>query len=103
MLSSFSRFITYPRLSLSLVKQQHLFASSKADSTSPKTGDTHQFGKKDIYKPTIDASHQSGTKSKQERVAWEKKEQGVSPDIQTRQERKTADQKQDIKAKKSKK
>ncbi|CAF1127687.1 unnamed protein product [Rotaria sordida] len=103
MLSSLSKFVTYPRLSLSLVKQQYLFASSKADSTSPKTGDTRESGTKDIHKPTIDASHQSGKKSKQERIAWEKEEQGVSSDIQTRQIRIPPDEKRDVKTKTSKK
>jgi hypothetical protein len=105
MLSSFSKFIYSPRLSLSLIKQQWSFASSssKGDSTSPSTGDTHQDGKKDIHKPTIDASHQSGTKSKEDRTEWVKKEQGFTNDIETRQERKPQNEKKDVKTKTSNK
>lgn len=96
MLSSFSKFIYYPRLPLSLIKQQCSFAStssSKGDSTSPSTGDTYEGGKKDIHKPTVDASHQSGTKSQQDRSTWENKEQGFTSDTQTRQERIPQDEK----------
>lgn len=99
MLSAFSRFATCSRLSLCLIKQQCVFASSKTDSTSPKTGDTHESGTKDIYKPGIDSSQQTGTKTQEERIELEKEEQGVTPDIQTRQERKSPDQKRDLKNK----
>jgi hypothetical protein len=107
MFSSFSKLISYPRLPLSFLKQQCSFAStsssSKSDSTSKSTGDTYEQGKKDIHDPKIDASHQSGTKTKQERMQWEKKEQGFSSDIETRQERIPEDEKKNIKSKASKK
>jgi hypothetical protein len=95
MLSSFSKFIHYPRLSLSVIKQQHLFASSsKGDSTSPSTGDTHENGKKDIHNPTIDSSHQFGTRNEKERAELEKEEQGLFSTTQTRHERQTPEQKE---------
>jgi hypothetical protein len=100
MFSSFSKFISRPRLSLSLIKQQYLFAST---SSSRSTGDTYENDKKDIHKPKIDASHQSGTKSEQERTIWENKEQGFSSDVQTRQERIPPDEKKNMKTKTSNK
>ena len=108
MLSSFSKLISNPRLSLSFLKQQYSFAStssssSKGDSSSPSTGDTRQNGKKGEHQPTIDASHQSGTKSEKERIQWENKEQGFSSDTQTRQERIPQDQKKNVKTKTSNK
>jgi hypothetical protein len=88
MLSSVSKTICYSRLSLSLIKQQCSFASSsKGDSSSRSTNNTSQNNKKDIHTPKIDASHQSGTKSQQERTVWQNKEQGLASDTQTRQER----------------
>jgi len=102
MFSSFSKFISQPRLSLSLIKQQYLFAST---SSSRSTGDTYENDKKDIHKPKIDASHQSGTKSEQERTIWENKEhmQGFSSDAQIRQERIPRDEKKNMKTKTSNK
>jgi hypothetical protein len=95
MLSSFSKFIYHPRLPLSLLKQQYSFESTSSSSK----GDTNQHGKKNIHEPTIDASHQSGTKSQQERTIWEKKEQGFSSDTETRQERIPEDEKKNKKTK----
>ena len=88
MLSSVSKLIFRSPLPSVTIKPPQLVAwlSSKTDSTSPSTGDTHESGK-DIHDPTIDASHQSGTMTEQQRVAWEKKDQGVTSHTQTRQER----------------
>jgi hypothetical protein len=98
MLSSFSKLISNPRLSLFFLKQQYSFAS-----TSSSKGDTRQNGKKDEHQPTIDASHQSGTKSEKERIEWENKEQGFSSDTKIRQERIPQDQKKNVKTKTSNK
>lgn len=104
MLPSFAKFVSRSPLSLSLIHQQRLFASSsKSDSTSRSTGDTREKGKKNIHDPKIDASHQSGSKSKEERAAWMKKEQGLSSDVETRQERIPPNEKKDTKTKGSKK
>ncbi len=74
MLSYFSKFIYHP----SLIQQQRLFLSSSSAGNKYK---------KDKHDLKIDASHQSGTKSQQERIEWQKKEQGFTSDIETRQER----------------
>ena len=88
MLSSLAKLISRPRFSLSLIQQQHLFASSKGDSTSPSTGDTHERGTKDIHDPKIDASHQPGPITQEERDAWtEKEHEGLSPNGKIRSDR----------------
>ena len=102
MLSSISKLVATPRLSLSLIKQQYLSSSSKGDSTSKSTGDTKEKGK-DIHKPDIDASHQSGSKNQKQRTEWENKEQGFTNDTETRQERKVPNEKDNVKTKSSKK
>jgi hypothetical protein len=99
MLSSFSKFIYHPRLSLVLVQQQRSLASKSSSST----GDTYEKGKKDMHSPKLDASQQSGPKTQQERSEWEKKEQGFGSDVETRQERKPQNEKKDTKTKPSKK
>ena len=102
MLSSFSKFISRPRLSLMIIQQQQQ-RSLASKTTSPATGDTHDKGKKNIHDPEIDASQQAGPTTQQERTTWEKKEQGLTPDTETRQERKSPNEKTETKSKPSKK
>ena len=81
MLSSLLKPRHIRNLPWSIIKQQYLYVSK---FSSASTGDTSEDGNKNIHEPQIDASQQSGTKSKEERIKWQKAEQGLSSDIQTR-------------------
>lgn len=81
MLSSLIKTRHIRNLPWSIIKQQYLYASK---SSSAFTGNTCEDGNKNIHKPQIDASQQSGTKIKEERMTLQKAEQGLSADIQTR-------------------
>ncbi|CAF0991742.1 unnamed protein product [Adineta ricciae] len=87
MLPSASRLIFQSQLSRSLLIQTRLFVSNKSKSSN-----------------TIkDASEQAGPHNQKERSEWEKKEQGLTSDTETRQERIRPDEKKNNKTKTPKK